>query len=71
MRFGAFLRRLQPHYGLYDRLGLTYAKGVEQPLSFVRRIQGVLTFAKVDTHAELNAQKKQDNRQPIGGNKHE
>lgn len=62
MRFGAFRRRLQPHYGLYDRLGLTYAKGVEQPLSFVRRIQGVLTFAKEDTHAELNAQKKQDSR---------
>lgn len=53
MHYGAFLRRLQPHYRLYDRLGLIYAKDVEQPLSLIQRIKGILTFAKDETHAEL------------------
>jgi len=62
MQYGAFLRRLQPHYRLYERLGLTYAKNVEKPLSALKRVRGVKTFLSDDTHAELNAQKKQDNK---------
>jgi len=61
MHYGAFLRRLQPHYGLYERLGLTYAKNVEKPLSALKRVRGVKTFLSDDTHAELNAQQEQDN----------
>jgi len=62
MHYGAFLRRLQPHYRLYERLGLTYAKNVEMPLSALKLVRGVKTFLSDDTHAELNAQRKQDNK---------
>ena len=68
--YKTFLMRLKPHYKLYDRLKLTYAKHVEQPLSLLKRIQGVVTFAKDETHAELFAQQKRDS-QPNGGNEHE
>ena len=68
--YKTFLTRLKPHYELYDRLKLTYAKNIEQPLSLLKRLHGAVTFVKEDTHAELNAQKKQDNR-PTGGNNHE
>ena len=74
MGYAGFLRRLQPHYGLYDRLGLTYARNVEQPVSLVRRIQGTLTFAVRETHAELSAQNNQaqdsiEERSKSGGSK--
>ena len=58
--YKTFLTRLKPHYMLYDRLKLTYAKNVEQPLSLLKRIQGVVTYAKDETHAELFAQQKQE-----------
>jgi len=51
-----FLLRLKPHYALYDRLGLTYAKDVEHPLPPRKRMQGMVTFVKSDTHAELEKQ---------------
>ena len=56
--YAAFLRRLKPHYGLYDRLGLTYANNVEKPLSLLRRIRKTATFVKNETHAELIAQQE-------------
>ena len=60
--YKTFLARLKPHYQLYDRLGLTYAKNVEKPLPILKRIRGVVTYAKNETHAELIAQQKQDNK---------
>ena len=48
-----FLRRLQPHYALYERLNLPYAKGVERPLSLGKRIRGIKTYLQTDSHAEL------------------
>ncbi|MDP3448179.1 MAG: beta-N-acetylhexosaminidase [Eubacteriales bacterium] len=58
MRYDAFLQRLKPHYALYDRLGLTYAKHVEQPLPPTRRIRGTVKFVMSETHAELHEQMK-------------
>ena len=52
--YGDFLRRLQPHYALYERLHLPYAKGVEHPLPPGRRIRGIKTFLFENTHAELD-----------------
>ena len=60
--YKTFLTRLKPHYQLYERLKLTYAKNVEKPLPILKRIRGVLTYAKDETHAELIAQQKQDNK---------
>ena len=60
--YKTFLTRLKPHYQLYERLKLTYAKNVEKPLPILKRIRGVLTYAKNETHAELIAQQKQDNK---------
>lgn len=57
-QYGAFLRRLKPQYALYERLGLTYAKHMEQPLPLLRRMKGTAEFVTEDTHAELNAQQK-------------
>ena len=48
-----FLTRLKPHYQLYERLGLTYAKNVEKTLPILKRIRGVLKYANSETHAEL------------------
>ncbi len=58
MHYSAFLKRLQPHYALYERLGLTYAKQVEKPLTVLRRIKGTAQFVAEETHAELYAQQK-------------
>lgn len=61
-RYKHFLRRLKFHYGLYDRLGHTYAKQAEKRLSPLRRIQGTIAFLKNDTHAELFAQLERERR---------
>ncbi len=61
-RYQHFLRRLKLHYGLYDRLGLTYAKRVEHPLSPIRRMQEGKTFIQTETHAELIAQMQKERR---------
>ena len=58
--YTGFLQRLQSHYLLYERLGLTYAKSVEQPLSLLGRIKGTLAYVTRETHAELFAQNKQE-----------
>ena len=52
--YSDFLRRLQPHYTLYERLHLPYAKGVERPLPLGKRIRGVRTYIQTDSHAELS-----------------
>jgi hexosaminidase len=57
-RYDAFLQRLKPHYALYDRLGLTYAKDVEKPFSMMRRIRETVKFVVRETHAELQEQIK-------------
>lgn len=54
-----FLHRLKPHYALYDRLGLTSAKHVEQPLPAPKRVRGVMEFVQKETHAELMAQERE------------
>lgn len=53
--YSNFLRRLQPHYALYERLNLPYAKGVERPLTLGKRIRGIKTFLLTDSHAELRS----------------
>jgi len=58
--YSQFLERLKPHFALYDRLGLKYAKNAERSLSAFQRISGTLRFVKNDTHAELNQQKAQE-----------
>lgn len=57
--YDRFTLELEPHYRLYERLGLTYAKHAEKPLPLCQRIRGVLTFAKDETHAELLEQNKE------------
>ena len=59
--YRAFLKRLPPHYSLYERLGLTYARHAEQPQSLWKRIAGTITFLSKETHAELNAQRREAN----------
>jgi len=59
-RYPAFLHSLKPHYVLYDRLGLPYAKGVEKQLPLHRRIRETVKFVKSETHAELLEQNRQD-----------
>ncbi len=49
-----FLRRLESHYRLYGKLGLTYAKKAGRTLPIWKRIAGVRTFFQTDTHAELH-----------------
>ncbi|MPM58878.1 hypothetical protein SDC9_105711 [bioreactor metagenome] len=56
----AFLMRLKPHYDLYRRLGMTYARDVERPYSLWRRISGTWTFLRKETHAELLEQTRRD-----------
>lgn len=51
-----FLRRLKPHYALYERLGLTYAKEIERPLPIWKRVQGAWLYLTKETRAELLAQ---------------
>ena len=58
--YAGFLQRLMPHYGLCERLGVTYAKNVEKPLSLLQRIQSVRTYFTKETHAELFAQNKRE-----------
>ena len=62
LHYVAFLQRLKPHYALYDRLGLTYAKQMEQPLPLLRRIKSTVKFVRDDTHAELTAQQQREER---------
>lgn len=52
-RYPDFLRRLLPHYALYEALGLNYARFAEKPVSLLQRIRGIFTFFARDTHAEL------------------
>jgi hexosaminidase len=56
MHYPRFRHLLKPHYALYDRLGLTYAKYAEQQLPLHQRMQGTMTFVRRDTHAELQKQ---------------
>jgi hypothetical protein len=49
-----FLRRLEPHKRVYERLGLTYAKKADAALPIWRRIAAARTFLQSDTHAELH-----------------
>ena len=58
LSYDGFLQRLQTHYVLYDRLGLTYAKEKERPENIWRRIWGTWTFFARETHAELLKQKR-------------
>lgn len=58
-RYDRFLLKLKPHYDLYGRLGLTYAKNAEKPLSLLRRIRKTATFVQNETHAELIAQQQE------------
>ena len=53
-----FRCRLQPHYALYERLGLRYANNAERPAPLWKRIRGVKTFLCEDTHAELSLPKR-------------
>lgn len=53
--YGGFLRRLKPHYTLYEKLGLPYARGVERRASLWKRLRAAATFLTRDTHAELKA----------------
>lgn len=62
-----FLRRLEPHDRLYDRLGLTHARQAEKPMSLLKRLQGSLTFLTKETHAELIGQQKQAKLEHDGG----
>ena len=61
-RYPAFLNSLKPHYALYERLELTYAKHVEKQLPLHRRIRETVKFVKSETHAELIAQQKQEDK---------
>lgn len=63
-RYSAFLRRLKPHYDLYDRLCLTYHANAERPMPINRRILGTIEFLTKETHAELNRQKKAGAKAP-------
>jgi hexosaminidase len=62
-----FLRRLEPHDRLYDRLGLMHARLAEKPMSMLKRVQGSLTFLTKETHAELIDQQKQAKPEHNGG----
>lgn len=66
MRYKPFLRRLQLHYSLYERLELTYAACVEKQLSLMRRIKGGITFIKEETHAEIEAQNERNEQNKHG-----
>jgi hexosaminidase len=59
-RYADFLKRLQPHYALYERLGLTYAKSAEQPPQ--KRLKTIAMFLRGETHTELLEQDKQQNK---------
>lgn len=53
-RYRDFLRRLKPHYALYESLGLNYAKHPGRPTPLPRRIKTIAMFLKTDTHTELS-----------------
>jgi len=53
-----FLRRLEPHIRLYERLGLTYAKKAGRTLPIWKRIAAAKTFIQTDTHAELRENRR-------------
>ena len=57
LRYAAFLPRLKPHYALYERLGLSYAKNAEKQLSWVQRLRDTMTYVNKETHIELCSQK--------------
>lgn len=63
-RYPAFLQRLKPHYGLYERLGLTYARHVERTQPIWKRVGGAIEFLTKETHAELNRQKNNEANAP-------
>ncbi|NLI54729.1 MAG: beta-N-acetylhexosaminidase [Clostridiales bacterium] len=63
-RYSDFLKRLKPHYALYDRLGLTYAKRAEVPVPPWKRVGGLATFIGGETHAELLEQLKNGTNAP-------
>lgn len=58
-RYSDFRKRLQPHYALYERLGLTYAKDAEHPPR--GRLKTITTFIRSETHTELLEQDKKQN----------
>lgn len=58
--YDSFIERLQPHYRMYERLGLTYAKQMEKPMPQFKRFKGTLTFVTKETHAELRKQQYQE-----------
>ena len=62
-----FLRRLEAHERLYDRLELTHATQAEKPMSLFKRLRGALTFLTKETHAELIDQHKQEKQEYNGG----
>ncbi|NCB05351.1 MAG: hypothetical protein EOM69_07485, partial [Clostridia bacterium] len=66
-RYDDFLCRLEPHDRLYERLGLTYARQVKQPLPLLKRAHGALTYAAKETHAELMNQQNQEKPEQNGG----
>ncbi len=70
-RYSDFLKRVQPHYALYERLGLTYAKSAEKPPR--KRIKTIATFIRGETHTELLEQDKkrtdEENRNKGGTSK--
>jgi hexosaminidase len=49
-----FLRRLQPHCALYERMGLNWAKDAGRSKPFFSRIRRTAAFLLRDTHAELS-----------------
>ena len=65
LSYDGFLQRLQPHYALYDRLGLPYAKGKEHPANLFRRIWGTWTYFSKETHVELLEQQQRGNNRQL------
>jgi hexosaminidase len=61
-RYEDFLHRLKPHYALYGRLGLSFAKYAERRLPLWNRIGNTVTFATKETDIELLKQKEYDKK---------
>ncbi|MEA4915094.1 MAG: beta-N-acetylhexosaminidase [Christensenella sp.] len=69
--YDAFIKRLQPHYRLYERLGLRYAKKLEKSMQPFKRLHGALTFVTKETHAEVNNQQNQESYDETEDHKYE
>ncbi len=69
--YDAFIKRLQPHYRLYERLGLRYAKKLEKSMQPFKRLHGALTFVTKETHAEVNNQQNQESNDETEDHKYE